>query len=201
MQSYIIQTCGGGKDRKNKPLPQQQQPDPQHLILHQAQGRGWESEIVCATSAPKWPEEAIFKHCLFPPSNVTRQQLFCLFSFHTEKTLRQLSWFITSDTVRYGQYFFFRWLLLNVLHADTVNHRARTVLQNWPPALLFLLLLPKSCTQPYTGQPSEPLWIKYTPEQEGDRDSWAQPLPPSSPPLSLLLQSVAHIFFPLLFCI
>lgn len=108
-----------------------------------------------------------------------RQWLFCLFSFHKEKLQRHWSWCITWDTLKYGQYCFFWWLLLNVLHADTVNHWARTVLQNWPLALPFFSSLAKKLyLDPTLASLQSPYESKTPLEQEGDRHLWAQALPP-----------------------
>lgn len=70
----------------------------------------------------------------------------------------------------------FRWPLLNGLHADTVNHRARTAITNQSPALPLFLPLPKRHTWPLPWPAIIPLmnqrhWSRSR-ERQGLMSTW-----------------------------
>lgn len=145
---------------------------------------------------PPVPPSGLRWHFLHSPfftfSNLTGQLLLPLFSFYKEKLKRHRSWWMARDRLIYGCYCFFRWPLLKVLPADTINHKGRQ-LQISPQPSLVSTSCQNAITGPYPGQPSFPLWIKDTGAEVGKDKHLA--LPPLFSRFTLsLLQCV--LFFP-----
>ncbi len=109
--------------------------------------------ILCAASAPKWPQVAFFAS-LFTFSNMTWHLLLCLFSFNEEKLQRHRSWRISQDRLIYGQYCFFDDHCLMCCMLTQWTTKQRRLLQISPPPSLISSCCQDATPGPCPGQPS-----------------------------------------------
>lgn len=176
MHSYIIQTCGERNDRKTV--------SSNKIHIYRLSAVGIYKDIHWATSAPKWPEVASPHSSFFISSNPTWQRLLHLFSSYNQKLKTNRSRWMARDKLIYGRDRLFRWPLLNVRPADTVNHKIQG-LQISPQSSLVSTSCQSIISGPYPGQPSFLLWIKDSGAEVGKDRLLA--LPPLFSPCTLSL--------------